>query len=126
MTAAALLQRLLADGFGIGVDDDRLIVKPASKLTETDRVAIRAHKVELLGLVQADQEALEERAVVLDLDVGLNREYAETEARTCAACEHLTRVRTCGEPVRAGLVAYFGIVWPESGYANDCPAFSAL
>jgi hypothetical protein len=48
-------------------------------------------------------------------------------ARTCADCAHQTRRRTCREPVRAGLVDSFGIVFVELLRANQaaqCPAYS--
>lgn len=42
---------------------------------------------------------------------------------TCRNCMHLLRHGTCGEPVDAGLVLSFGIVWPPEGHAAGCAAF---
>lgn len=46
-------------------------------------------------------------------------------AKTCGDCQHLLRHGTCGEPVGAGLVSSFGIVWPPDGHAAGCAAFSS-
>jgi len=35
----------------------------------------------------------------------------------------LSRVKTCTEPVAAGLLHRFGIVWPEPGRGATCPAW---
>lgn len=50
---------------------------------------------------------------------------ADANAKTCADCLHLLRHGTCGEPVVAGLMPSFGIVWPPDGHATGCAAFSA-
>ena len=44
--------------------------------------------------------------------------------RTCANCPNLLRHGTCGEPVRAGLVPSFEIVWPPDGHGAGCAAFT--
>ena len=41
---------------------------------------------------------------------------------TCGNCMHLLRHGTCGQPVDAGLVPSFGIVWPPEGHAAGCAA----
>ena len=55
-----------------------------------------------------------------------------TSARTCAACRHLTRIRTCTEPAAAGLepppgvptgADWFGIRWPAMAYGATCRGF---
>lgn len=43
--------------------------------------------------------------------------------RACADCLHLLRHGTCGEPVDAGLVSSFGIVWPPERHAAGCAGF---
>ena len=43
--------------------------------------------------------------------------------RTCADCLNLLRRGTCGEPVDAGLVHSFSIIWPPEGHAAGCAAF---
>lgn len=50
---------------------------------------------------------------------------AGANVKTCADCLHLLRHGTCGEPVVAGLMPSFGIVWPPDGHAAGCAAFSA-
>ena len=44
-------------------------------------------------------------------------------AKTCGDCQHQLLHGTCGEPVDAGLVSSFGIVWPPEGHAAGCAAF---
>lgn len=46
--------------------------------------------------------------------------------RDCNNCLHLLRHGTCGDPVGAGLMPNFGIVWPPDGHASGCAAFSGL
>ena len=48
-----------------------------------------------------------------------------SHARTCADCLHLLRYGTCGEPVAAGLMPRFSIVWPPEGHAAARSAFSS-
>lgn len=95
---------LLADLAGLGVTvtahGDRLVIRPASRLTDGHRAELREAKAELLAILGA---------------------------RACADCAHQTRRRTCREPVRAGLVDSFGIVFLEllpADQAAQCPAFS--
>jgi hypothetical protein len=43
-------------------------------------------------------------------------------------CRHLSKPRTCMEPVAAGLLTRadgFGIVWPILVYGTTCPAFTS-
>ena len=54
MTPQALLDTLAARGVRLLLDGDGLVVKPASKLTDADRQAIRNHKPELLRLLLLD------------------------------------------------------------------------
>ena len=61
-----------------------------------------------------DREALHERK---QMGTGLS---------TCDGCVHLLLYGTCGEPVAAGLVPEFGIVWPPDGHGAGCAAFSGL
>ena len=50
---------------------------------------------------------------------------ANDPARTCGDCLHRLTRGTCGEPVAAGLLESFGIVWAPDGHAADCPGFSS-
>ena len=113
MDAADLLQRLRAEGFGLIVDGNCLIVAPATELTDDRRAQIRLHKLELLALLaEWPDEAPRE----------------DDHARTCANCRHRLRLGTCGEPITAGLLTAgqgFGVVWPEPAHAATCPAWAA-
>ena len=67
-----------------------LLIEPASKLTPEQRAYIRAHKVLLLEELRAettppppvelDQEALEERAAIMEFEAGFSRDEAERRA----------------------------------------------
>ena len=67
-----------------------LWVEPASRLTDAQRAYIRANKVLLLAELRAettppppvelDQEALEERAAILEFEAGFSRDEAERRA----------------------------------------------
>ena len=50
-------RRMRAAGFALSVEGDKLIVTPASGLTDPQRAYIRAHKGELVGLLE-DAEIL--------------------------------------------------------------------
>lgn len=51
MGARDLLHELDAAGFSVRVEDGSVLIKPASKLTDDQRIAIRAAKPELLSLL---------------------------------------------------------------------------
>lgn len=51
MGAGDLLMELKGEGFAISTVGDRLVIRPASKLTDTLRAALRAGKPELLALL---------------------------------------------------------------------------
>lgn len=48
----------------------------------------------------------------------------EVTSPNCSECRHLLRRGTCAEPVAAGLVESFGIVWPLDGHAATCASYS--
>jgi hypothetical protein len=54
MTAGAVLQRLVERDFVVAARDGRLVVTPASRLTDADRELIRRHRDEMLTLVTPD------------------------------------------------------------------------
>jgi hypothetical protein len=58
MGAAQVLNGLRAGGFTVKADGDRLTVSPGGRLAEADRLAIRAHKAELIALVTAAPRAV--------------------------------------------------------------------
>jgi hypothetical protein len=90
---------------------------------------------------EAQREAFEERAAIMEFDGGMTRAGAEAAARelladgevsarvarACTGCQHFGRHRTCLEPVAAGLLNMaegFGIVWPLAGHAITCPSYT--
>ena len=129
MSARDLLHQLLNAGFALDVTDSKLLVNPASRLTGEVRAAIRACKPELLALVAAESddenEDSEARAAIMKVDGGIPHAEVKAATKACAACRHLTRAKTCREPVRAGLLTAgegFGVVWPMQGQGTACPA----
>lgn len=62
--AVALLLRLEHDGFALAAADGRLLVKPADRLSETDREALREHKAALLTLLRIVDEGVQHRRAV--------------------------------------------------------------
>lgn len=112
MSAHDLLHDLRAAGFSLVAADGKLLVTPASALTDEMRVALRAFKSELLALVGRADQANHLRAVA---------------TRSCADCAHVLPRATCGEPLAAALRTAeegFGIVWPPDGHGAACPAFA--
>lgn len=109
MGAHDVLDRLAAAGLTVRADNDRLFVRPADRLNDNILAALRAAKPELLALLAGDRTLPATSAPATD--------------RTCAGCAHLTRRKTCAEPIAAGLADHFSILWPEPGRATRCPAF---
>ncbi len=64
-----VVARMKAAGFRLTVEAGRLVVEPASKLTEEQRAWIRAHRDELMVLVR-QREAAANLAVLLTLPDG--------------------------------------------------------
>ena len=96
MGARDLLCELTGAGFHLEAAGDKLVIRPASTLTDDIRAAEREAKPDLMALLTA---------------------------ATCNGCRHLGRFRTCVEPVAAGLASSFIIIWPPKGHAATCPAF---
>ena len=107
MGARDLLTDLAGAGLRVTAEGDRLVIRPASKLTDCMRAALRVAKPELLALLrgepdrtharrrdrlirwgwsEADAEALSER---------LERRDADDDRRTCVECSHY-RPGRCG------------------------------
>lgn len=59
MTAEALVESLSARGIRLIPNPPKLTAEPASRLTDADRVLIRAHKSELLAALAAPPDAKE-------------------------------------------------------------------
>ena len=124
MGARDLLSSLAGAGLSVTAEAGRLVIRPASKLTEDMREALRVAKPALLVLLADDQVQVDQ----------FDGQAADDQApvRTCAGCRHLTRRKTCTEPAAAGLdsppglppgAEWFGIRWPTVGYGGSCPAF---
>ena len=112
MGARDLLADLAGAGLSVTAEGDRLVIRPASKLTEHMRHALREAKPELLVLLSAP-----------------------SPIRNCAACAYRLKGGTCAEPAPAGLepppgtqpgTDWFGIRWAPDGHATHCPAFDSL
>lgn len=86
MGAPDLLQGLRQAGFTLSVlPSGDLTVRPASKLTDDQRAAIKARKADIVASLQTpapafDREAFEERAAIIEHDGGLTRDQAEALA----------------------------------------------
>ena len=57
MGARELLHELADAGFTVEADGDKLVIRPASKLTNDQRAAVRAAKSDLLALLLAEAAA---------------------------------------------------------------------
>ena len=123
MGARDLLSSLAGAGLSVTAEAGRLVIWPASKLTDDMREALRAAKPQLLALPAEDQA---------QVDQSDGQAAVSTRARTCAGCAHLTRRQTCTEPAAAGLdpppghrpgADWFGIRWPPDGYGDTCASY---
>lgn len=129
MTAAALVQDLRTRGFKLQAADGRLVVTPASRLTDADRELIKRHRDELLALANPANAANGLDSQGLGAGERLandgERHVDQPDAaprRTCGDCAHLSRAGACQRPVQAGLAERHGIRWPEPEHATRCPA----
>ena len=85
MGARELLYELRAAGISVAVEGDRLLVRPADRLTDSYRAALRAAKPEVINLlagsdVEVGGEAFEERAAIMEFDGGMSQAEAEAAA----------------------------------------------
>ena len=152
MGARELLSELAGAGVSVQADRDRLVIRPASKLTEPMRAALRDAKPELLALLSGAAEAAEapEADAIGWTDTDLIRfcdrrarlmrwGWSEAEAEklaerlvqrdrehdervSCTDCQHY-RPGRCGNFRRAGLHA------PDVGrdlaaLLQRCPGFA--
>ena len=85
MSALNLYHNLIVQGFKLSiVNEDKLELVPASRLTDSQRTAIKQHKSELLLLLAANESYSPWE------DGQLNRQSV-----TCNQCEHLALTGTC-------------------------------
>ena len=153
MGARKLLSDLAGAGLSVTADGERLVIRPASKLTDPMRAVLRDAKPELLALLRGVAGATEDRALPsigwTDADIArfLDRRarlmrwgWAEPEAEaladrlvrrdreqdervSCTDCKHY-RPGRCDNHQRAGLtVADVGRDW--AALLQHCPAWSA-
>lgn len=102
MGARDLLLTLRDSGISVVAESGKLLVTPASALSDEMCTAIREHKPELLALLAT--------------------------TRNCTGCRNLTRAKTCAEPIAAGLIPAedgFGLAWPDPAQGAACPAYAA-
>ena len=79
MGARDLLEALAGSGLSVSADGDRLLIRPASKLTHAMRNALREAKPELLAMIRA--QASEDMAVDLPAVEGSDTEVALFQER---------------------------------------------
>ena len=90
MDAHALLDTLAGAGLSVMADGDRLVIRPAYKLTDDMRAVLREHKRVVLAALsqrfdwspldpESAKEALQERIGIL-MDSGMPQSQAEQEA----------------------------------------------
>lgn len=89
MSAHDLLLNLRDAGFRLDAVADKLLVAPASRLSDAQRTGIRDQLAELLTVLGAEyeRETFEERAAIMEFDGGMTRPEAEAAARIVIANE---------------------------------------
>lgn len=100
MSAADILTRARAAGLEVTTDGAQLLVRPASRLTDDLRSALKSSKAELLALLKGRPR------------------------QSCTTCRHRSNYGTCREPVAAGLAPEFAICWPDPQHGATCPGWS--
>ena len=93
MDAQALLRDLRAAGLDCRAEDDRLIVKPASRIDPPLRAVIRAHKAVLLQHLRqepANEATSAPQVPIKPATPGLPAWFPADDRITCAACTHFT------------------------------------
>jgi hypothetical protein len=122
MNAETVLDRLRSDGVVLTLSDAGGIhAAPKAALTDEHRTVIKEHRGELLALLERLQRPKEPEAIAPRTEHG---ESAHATAGSCADCQNLTKHKTCGEPVDAGLSQKFVVAFPPKGYGKNCRAFT--
>ena len=109
MGAAELLRDLSGAGFALIAVDGKLLVTPASRLTDRLRDELRACKPQLIDLLTLQ-----------------THHSHPAEGCRCNDCRHLLPRGTCARPIEAGLITAaegYGLAWPPEGHGFSCPAF---
>ena len=116
MGAADLLQHVRAAGFTLDLADGKLLVAPASMLTDELRTSLRASKTEVLALLatehEADAEAIEGLAAITEFDAGTTRADACAVALSCA---DTATNSTC---TAAAAIDTAAVAWTEADIAR--------
>jgi len=95
MSPLDLLLSAHSKGGTLEVNDGKLIAK---NIPSTMLEKLRQNKAEVIALLSS--------------------------SRSCSTCTYMTRKKSCGEPVMAGLSTHFSIVWhPING--RGCPAWTS-
>lgn len=148
MGARDLLAELAGAGLSVTADGDRLVVRPASKLTDDMRTALRATKPELLALLSGPPAEPGRWSDVLQVKFEARRErlrrwgWPDPEAAalaerltqrdaagdddrvSCADCRH-AKIRRCRNHRGAGLTdGEIGRDWVAT--LQRCPGFAAV
>ena len=107
MTTYHILEHLAVAGISIAIEgDDKLVVSPASRLTDELRSMIREHKAGIIAAL----EAYEERAAIMEFDGLLDRESAEQFARAIVFCKDCVHHLPQPDVIR------------QNGYAHAVPS----
>ncbi len=132
MGARDLLNDLAEAGLTVESDGDRLVIRPASLLTDDLRAQVRDAKAELLALLGEDPRITDRRERLLRwgwpatdaeaLVQRLARRDRESDGRvSCVECQHY-RPGRCGSPRRAALQS-LEVGRDLAGMLQHCPAF---
>ena len=118
MTTYHILEHLAVAGISIAIEgDDKLVVSPASRLTDELRSMIREHKAGIIAAL----EAYEERAAIMEFDGLLDRKLAEQCAHGIVFCKdcvhhvpqpHITS--RSGQPHATPSGCELGLIAPNS------------
>lgn len=109
MQAAEILHRVHELGVELEVDHGALIAKPASRLTDDLRQAIRSHKTDLLAALVAGQHGL----MLADLREAAGPDWPEVE-------RDQVLLETLAHAVQIRRMRERGVVPPEYTAVTDC------
>ena len=111
MTATQVLQWVRAEGFHLRVSDGKLLVSPASKLTDEMRDVIREHRPALVALLLAERlTAAIQAATLARGDTEDNRRALLAEALALPTAQQLDLVEHFEEVSRVWQAASRGVM----------------
>jgi hypothetical protein len=81
--AAAILARIRAKGADVHLTDGRLTIDSGGRLSPEARNYIVAHRAEIVAFLEEEQrqDAIEERAAIIEFEAGAPRDWANEFAR---------------------------------------------